>query len=86
VLEVSRGYGANFDQASDDYLAAFKDFITFNLNRIPALLVVTQRPRELTRQDLRQLQLALDDAGFKNAAVMRAWSELKSLKGQSRRC
>jgi hypothetical protein len=44
-------------------------FVAMNANKLPALLVVTQRPRDLTREDLRKLKLALDqefktDGGF----------------------
>ena len=35
-------------------------FVAENLDTIPALLVVTQRPRDLTRQQLQELKLALD--------------------------
>ncbi len=39
-----------------DYLEAFRMFVSTNLNKLPALLVVTQRPKDLTRDDLRQLR------------------------------
>ena len=37
----------------EDYLNEFKSFILDNMNKIPALAIICQRPRELTRQDLR---------------------------------
>ncbi|MEZ4294774.1 MAG: type I restriction-modification system endonuclease [Polyangiaceae bacterium] len=61
VVEVSRGYGDA--ERPEDYLDAFAAFLRENLNHVPALLVVTQRPRALTRDDLRGLRLALDEKG-----------------------
>ncbi len=70
---VERGYG----QASrpEDYLDAFRNYIAEHLNELPALLVVTQRPRDLTRAQLRELRLALDLAGFTEANLRTAWRE-----------
>lgn len=45
---------------------------------MPALLVVTQRPRDLTREDLRQLKLTLDQARFGEKSVQTAWREQKN--------
>jgi type I restriction enzyme R subunit len=36
---------------------------------------VTQRPRELTRAQLKELRLALDEAGYTEAALQTAWRE-----------
>ena len=74
VVEVNRGYGV--DRARpDDYLDGFQRYIREHLNDIPALLVVTQRPRDLTRQALKELQLALDKAGYTDAALRSAWRD-----------
>jgi type I restriction enzyme R subunit len=72
-LRVERGYG----QATrpEDYLESFRRFITENLNQIPAMIVVTQRPRDLTRAQLRELRLQLDQAGFSEANLRTAWRE-----------
>lgn len=47
LRRVERGYGGA--QKPEDYLDSFTAFLRDNLNKIPALMVVTQRPRELTR-------------------------------------
>jgi type I restriction enzyme R subunit len=73
LREVTTGYGKNQSRPPADYLESFKAFITNNLNTLPALLVVTQRPRELTRGDLKKLKLALDDAGFNENQIRSAW-------------
>ena len=78
VREVTRGYGKHGDRRPDDYLEAFRAFVTNNMNKLPALLVVTQRPRSLTREDLRQLKLALDQEGFGEKSVQTAWREQKN--------
>ena len=54
---------------------SFRRFITEHVNQIPALLVVTQRPRDLTRAQLRELRLQLDQAGFSEAHLRTAWRE-----------
>ncbi len=76
--EVTRGYGKHGSRPPGDYLQAFRAFVETNLNKVPALLVVTQRPRDLTRDDLRALKLALDLEGFNEASVQTAWREQKN--------
>lgn len=77
VREVSRGYGAGRERP-DDYLASFGRYLRDHGNRLPALLAVTQRPRDLTRADLRDLRLALDAAGYTEAQLQVAWRETRS--------
>jgi type I restriction enzyme R subunit len=73
VIDVSYGYG---DAARpEDYLEGFSAFLRDNLNKLPALLVVTQRPRDLTRAQLRDLQLALAQAGYTEARLEAAWRQ-----------
>ena len=73
VRRTERGYGAA--KKPDDYLESFREFITTNLNLMPALLVVAQRPRDLTRKQLRDLMLELDLAGYSETALRTAWRE-----------
>ena len=73
LRRIERGYG---DAARpEDYLDAFRNYITEHLNDLPALIVVTQRPRDLTRLQLRELRLALDQAGFTETNLRTAWRE-----------
>jgi len=69
--EVEQGYGNN--QKPEDYIEAFKDFINTKGNEVPALVTVVTRPRELTRQHLRELRLELDKAGFSETNLAGAW-------------
>jgi len=69
----TRGYGKG--EKPEDYLNEFKTFIINNMNRIPSLTIVCQRPRELTRQALKELKLALDEHGFSEPKLRTAWRE-----------
>lgn len=72
----TRGYGDA--RKPEDYLNAFKEFVVMNRNRIPALTIVCQRPRELTRQALKELKLTLDQAGFTEKSLQVAWKDWKN--------
>lgn len=76
VVDVSRGYGEG--QRPEDYLDAFAVFVKENVNKIAALATVVQRPRDLTRAELRELRLQLDAQGFTDASIRRAWSDAKN--------
>jgi type I restriction enzyme R subunit len=76
VVDVSNGYGSA--ARPEDYLGAFEAFIRANLNQIAALTTVVQRPRDLTRAELRELRLQLDAQGFTDAKIRRAWSETRN--------
>jgi type I restriction enzyme R subunit len=78
LREVTRGYGKHGSRPPGDYLEAFRAFVVNNINEVPALLVVTQRPRDLTREDLRQLKLMLDQEGFSEKSVQTAWREQRN--------
>lgn len=72
----TRGYGDA--QKPEDYLKSFREFIINNMNKIPALAIVCQRPRELTRKTLKELKLALDQAGFTEKNLQVAWKDWKN--------
>jgi type I restriction enzyme R subunit len=74
LQEVTRGYGASATKP-EDYIAQFKKFIESKSNAIPALLTVVTRPRELTRQQLRELQYELDKAGFSETNLATAYKQ-----------
>ena len=73
LRRVERGYGDA--TRPEDYLESFRNFIADNADSIPALVVVTQRPRDLTRAQLRELRLLLDQQGFTEANLRTAWRE-----------
>lgn len=71
VISIERGYGNA--EKPEDYLENFQTFLRENINKIPALIVVTQRPRDLTRAELKELRLLLDQAGYKETYLQEAW-------------
>ncbi|MFK4167301.1 type I restriction-modification system endonuclease [Paenibacillus lautus] len=77
VKEVTRGYGEG-NNRPEDYLDGFVHFIKENLNQIPALHVVCTRPKDLTRQDLRELITILETKGFKQSHLQTAWKQAKN--------
>lgn len=76
VVDVSRGYGSA--AKPEDFLESFATFVHDNINTIAALKVVVQRPRDLTRADLKELRLALDSKGFSDANLRRAWADARN--------
>jgi type I restriction enzyme, R subunit len=74
LIRVETGYGEG--TKPQDYLQSFNQFLQENLNQIPALLIVTQRPKELTRKQLKELLLILDQAGFTEKNLQVAWREM----------
>jgi len=71
LRKVESGYGNS--TKPDDYLESFSAWLRDNLATLPALLVVTQRPRDLTRAQLREVALALDTAGYSETYLRTAW-------------
>lgn len=75
LISHTRGYGKN-DQHPEDYLDAFSEYVTTNMNEIAALKIICTRPRDLTRASLKNLKLALDREGFPTQQLNTAISEL----------
>ncbi len=76
VVDVSHGYGGA--ERPEDYLGAFEAYVRENINKIPALTTVVQRPRDLTRAALKELRLQLDAQGFTDLKIRRAWAEARN--------
>jgi type I restriction enzyme R subunit len=77
ALEIKeRGYGNATRPA--DYLDSFSRWLQENMNLVPALVVVAQRPRELTRIQLKEIKIALDEAGYSEISLRTAWREWKN--------
>ena len=73
LLATERGYGQG--QRPEDYILGFQEFLRSSGNRIPALTAVLTRPRELTRKQLKELRLALDQAGYPESSLQTAYRE-----------
>nr|WP_205200203.1 type I restriction-modification system endonuclease [Burkholderia sp. Cy-637] len=57
----------------EDYLDSFTNFIRKQMNESAALSVVVNRPKDLTRADLRAVRLLLDEHGYTEAKIRTAW-------------
>lgn len=75
LRRVERGYGEG-QQRPADYLESFRRFVREHMNDLTALQVVLQRPRDLTRQQLRELKLELDRHHFRETELESAWREM----------
>lgn len=73
VAEVGPAYGK-----PEDYLERFSQFIKDNGNKLPALVAVVQRPRDLTRKDLKELVAALEGNNFDEKSLTHAWAQAKN--------
>lgn len=76
VMQVTRGYGSV--DKPEDFLNSFTSYVRNNVNKIAALTLVVQRPREFTRAQLRTLRLELDKLGYSEANLRRAWQDAKN--------
>ena len=76
LISHERGYGDAIKP--EDYLKEFHDFIDKNINEIAALNIVATRPKELTRQSLRELKLILDRNNFREEWLKTAWRDMTS--------
>lgn len=73
VTGVTRGYGEGVRPA--DFIDAFQTFVRDNANKIDALNLVVTRPRDLTRESLRELRLVLDARHFRENDLRSAWRD-----------
>ena len=71
LMVREQSYGQNKKPA--DYLEDFNAFIRNQLNESAALAVVVGRPKDLTREQLREVRLLLDHAGFSEANLKSAF-------------
>lgn len=73
LVSVERGYGDA--QKPEDYLESFRVFLAENAETLPALTLVTQRPGDLTRKDLRDLLIHLEENGYSETNIKSAVRE-----------
>lgn len=77
VEDVVRGYGKG-NSRPEDYIDGFVNYIKENINEIPALNLVCTKPRDLTKQDLKELIHILETKGFKESHLQTAWKQTKN--------
>lgn len=76
LIDVHDLFGGKASPA--DYIEAFETFIRANMNAVPALIAATQRPRDLTRAELKQIALLLDEKGFSEASLRQAYGRARN--------
>jgi type I restriction enzyme R subunit len=57
----------------EDYLDSFGRFVREQINQSAALAVVVNAPKDLTREQLREVRLLLDAHGYSEANLKAAW-------------
>lgn len=62
----------------EDYIESFKQFIENNINKIAALKTVCTRPKDLTREELKKLELILAENQFNESLLNSAWKNWKN--------
>ena len=72
LLETSRGYGDT--ERPEDYLESFTAFVNENKDRIEAIRIACTKPSDMTRAQLRELKLVLDQENFNENSLNEAAS------------
>ena len=76
VQDVERAYEKNLKPK--DYLESFTDFIRQNKNTIAAINILCTKPASLTRKDLKELRLILDEKGFNRVRLNAAYKDISN--------
>lgn len=76
LISHTRGYGNGM--APEDYIEAFKEYITTHMNEIAALRILCTRPADLTREGLKSLKLELDLHHFDEKQLNSAWKAVSN--------
>ncbi|MFS1523940.1 type I restriction-modification system endonuclease [Microbulbifer sp. 2304DJ12-6] len=70
IEQRTQGYGEY--SKPEDYLESFNRFISTQINQSAAIAVVVRRPRDLTREQLKEIKLLLDHHGYAEAKLQTA--------------
>ncbi|WP_273127566.1 type I restriction-modification system endonuclease [Bacillus weihaiensis] len=73
VREATRGYGKG-NQKPEDYIQSFASFIKEEKNKVNALTIAITAPENLTKQDLKELQLHLRNNTYTEEQLNSAYS------------
>lgn len=71
LMQRSQSYGAY--SKPEDYLQSFTEFISQQVNQSAALSVVVNRPKDLTRDQLKEVRMLLDEHHYNEASLQTAW-------------
>lgn len=76
IYETTRGYGNT--EKPEDYLEEFTNFVTENKDKIEAIHIACTKPSDMTRAQLKELKLALDEQNFTESNLNQAVSAVKN--------
>lgn len=76
LLRIEEIFGKN--TTPEDYITGFERFVRENMNQVPALIAVTQRPRDLTRKELSELAALLDEKNYSEAMLRAAYGRARN--------
>ena len=76
LIRTEDVFGENL--TPEDYIEAFERYVRENMNKLPAMIAATQRPKELTRKDLKELAGALDENGFSETSLRAAYGRARN--------
>ena len=72
LIEVTEHYGKTV--SPEDYLSEFETFIKTHENDMIALQTIIHQPGKITRQQIKELLLALDKEQFTEKSLRKAWA------------
>ena len=76
LLRIEEIFGKN--TRPEDYIEGFERYVRENMNKIPALIAVTQKPRDLTRKELSELAALLDEHHYSEAMLRAAYGKARN--------
>ncbi|GLK72395.1 type I restriction-modification system endonuclease [Ancylobacter dichloromethanicus] len=76
LLRIEEIFGRN--TTPEDYITGFERFVRENMNQVPALIAVTQRPRDLTRKELSELAGLLDERNYSESMLRAAYGRARN--------
>jgi type I restriction enzyme R subunit len=76
LLRIEEIFGKN--TTPEDYITGFERFVREKMNQVPALIAVTQRPRDLTRKELSELASLLDEKNYSEAMLRAAYGKARN--------
>lgn len=76
LLRIEEIFGKN--TTPEDYITGFERFVREKMNEVPALIAVTQRPRDLTRKELAELAGLLDEKNYSEAMLRAAYGKARN--------
>eukprot|EP00903_Cladosiphon_okamuranus_P022578 g20773.t1 len=76
LIRIEEIFGKN--TRPEDYIEGFERYVRENMNKIPALVAVTQKPRDLTRKELSELAKILDEQHFSEPMLRAAYGKARN--------